>query len=294
MKKTRRTLAIVCTLLFTICVFSFTAFAASLSSSSSLPSTSKSEDSAAPEPNGGGSSKVSSSASSKVSATISSKASSSKASAVSSKKPASVNTQQSKVNQAASRAAAVSDPDVLSSQNWNELLSSAASGTAAGAVSAVSSAVSSTPSGNGGGISWLLVVGILLILLGVAGIGFFIYLQFFSGPKNGRGGPSTGRPSAGKNEGSAEFTDISSSSDGIQHREIDTDGETISFDNIRPAGTIARAPAAPKPAPVQTPPQAAARPAVPSHGLEPAPRAQAEPVQNSKDFDWEKFFEENK
>lgn len=291
MKKSRRTFAVLCTLLFTICVFSVTAFAQETvgqTPDGTEPKLSSSEVSSSASK---ASSVVSSKASSASSATSSAKPSSSKSSAASSKKAtASANTQQSKVNQAASRAqAAVSDPDVLSSQNWGALLSSTAS--TAGTASAVSSAVSA-PTNNGGGVSWLLIVGILLILLGAAGIGFFIYLQFFSGPKKGHGGPA-----AGKGNEPTEFVDINSSSDGIQHRELEDD--TRSFDKIRPAGTVNRAPAPRAPQPEANPqpaprPQSAPRPAVPSQGLEPHPRAQAEPVKDGKDFDWEKFFNENK
>lgn len=223
-----------------------------------------------------------------------------------------MNTQQNKIDTAASQAqAAVSDPDVLSSQDWSALLSSAASSgaTVSGVSSAAAASSNSSP-------SWLLILGILLLLLGLAGIGFFVYLQFFSGPK----GPKKGRggPDAGNDGEPTDFVDISSSSDGIQHREYDSDGETRSFDSIRPAGTVPYIPAAPRapqpevtttPEPAEQPapapaPQPAEQPApqpqsetplpaVPTGGLEPHPKAQAEPVRDSKDFDWEKFFNDN-
>lgn len=96
-------------------------------------------------------------------------------------------TDQNLIDQLASQAAqANSDPDVLTSQDWSELLSQAES---SGAESEDSSSGALLPEededdGTSSGMtastrsSWLLPVGIVLILLAVAGIGAFVYLQF--------------------------------------------------------------------------------------------------------------------
>lgn len=96
-------------------------------------------------------------------------------------------TDQNLIDQLASQAAqANSDPDVLTSQDWSELLSQAES---SGAESEDSSSGALLPEededdGTSSGMtastrsSWLLPVGVVLILLAVAGIGAFVYLQF--------------------------------------------------------------------------------------------------------------------
>ena len=96
-------------------------------------------------------------------------------------------TDQNLIDQLASQAAqANSDPDVLTSQDWSELLSQAES---SGAESEDSSSGALLPEededdGTSSGMtastrsSWLFPVGIVLILLAVAGIGAFVYLQF--------------------------------------------------------------------------------------------------------------------
>ena len=65
----------------------------------------------------------------------------------------------------------------------------------------------------------MLILGILFILLALAGIGYFVYAQFFAG----RGGPKNGGPNGtggfNGDEDETDFVDISSSSDGLQHRE---------------------------------------------------------------------------
>lgn len=71
------------------------------------------------------------------------------------------------------------DPSALSSQDWSELLSSASGEEASSGASSEESS-----SSEAGGLvsrndsSWLLFVGILLIVLGAGGIGGFVYLQF--------------------------------------------------------------------------------------------------------------------
>ena len=132
-----------------------------------------------------------------------------------SQKPAvSVNTDNAEINQNASRAAeATSDPDLLSSQDWSELLTS-------GEVSQSPNAkpFENTPQGNGdgnseekqGSFSWILPLGIALIVLGLGGIAFFVYAQFFA-PRRRSAFDDTGEIE--------EFTDISSDSSGVQQRE---------------------------------------------------------------------------
>ena len=71
------------------------------------------------------------------------------------------------------------DPSALSSQDWSELLSSgesAESSDSASSEEASSSVLGSLKSR--GDSSWLLLVGIILIVVGVGGIGGFVYLQF--------------------------------------------------------------------------------------------------------------------
>lgn len=239
--------------------------------------------------------------------------------AASSRVTSNVDTQQSRINERASQAeAAVSDPGALSSQDWSELLSSSSqpSSGAAGAVSDASSSASSTAS-QGGGVSALLIGGIILIILGVAGIGYFVYAQFFAGRRRRMDSlyddelpVDISSYSTGNTEPiPQEFEDISSNSTPLEH--------------VRPAGTVqvkkpgaaakkspagaktpegqqskpsAKPAVKPEPSdrdatmPIPQPPVQRAEPAAPlANG---APKAQATPVQKS-DFDWEKFFNDN-
>ncbi len=125
---------------------------------------------------------------------------------------ASVDTRQDQIDAAASAAKeAISEPGVLSSEDWNSILSASSGVSSAGASSqSVSSAAASS-----GGFSTLLVAGIALILLGVAGVVVFIYLQFIrkKPPRGGpRGGSGGGR--RGSDDDTLTFTDISSYSNG--------------------------------------------------------------------------------
>lgn len=213
---------------------------------------------------------------------------------------ASVDTHQKEVEQAASRAKeAVSDPDALSSEDWNSIFSTGSEG-AAGGNSAISQ---SSSSAKGGGGSWLFPVGIALIALSACGIGAFIYLQFFSG--RGRHGPhGGGKHGGGETHGGdsdgMEFTDISSHSDGTyaapRPGTAKKQGKTRSdSDDTMPIPPQARRGNGAKPVP-QTwrkddtkpvPPQVR-RSAEPQHDIS---RSQAKPVDGEKkDFDWEKFF----
>lgn len=191
---------------------------------------------------------------------------------------ASTDTHQAAIDQAAANAkdAAGSDPGALSSQDWSALL---ASSQEPGSVSSLSSSASSEIPTDSGGISVLLIVGIVLIVLGVSGVGVFIYLQFIrkSGGKGGPGG------SGGVSDDTAVFTDISSYSDGKRH-----DGaETLK----QAAVEASRVPSVPK--------QQQPKNSQPTHFSQPSeavhPKAQAQPVSGEQsDFDWEKFFNENK
>ncbi|MCI1966115.1 MAG: hypothetical protein LKJ17_08305 [Oscillospiraceae bacterium] len=194
-----------------------------------------------------------------------------KTAAVSSKAPssyASVDTHQKEVEQAASQAAAaVSDPDVLSSEDWNSLLSTGESSSGSTA-----SASSAAEQNNGGG-SWLFPAGIVLIALAACGIGAFVYLQFFSGPgPRGPHGPGSGPLDLNGGTTDTEFTDISSNSSGPH-----------------PAPN-------PAPAPRKTPGSDSDTKPIPRqprihHDMS---QSQAKPVASpKKDFDWEKFFNDD-
>lgn len=104
-------------------------------------------------------------------------------------------TDQGLIDQIASQAAqANSDPDVLTSQDWSELLSQAGGTSSGEAGSEAGGAIlpgDDTDDGTGGdsdgssgnltastASSWLLPTGIVFIVLALAGIGLFVYLQF--------------------------------------------------------------------------------------------------------------------
>lgn len=112
------------------------------------------------------------------------------------------------------------DPDEQSNTDWSDLLNSGSSETSEDSALETSEATSSQgQKASSGGITWMLIVGILCILLALGGIGYFIYAQFFAGrggPHNKGGGPSGG---SGGSEDETGFIDISSSSDGLQHRD---------------------------------------------------------------------------
>lgn len=220
-----------------------------------------------------------------------------------------VNTHKNEVEARASQAAqTISDPDVLSSQDWGELLSngeSAASETVA-AAGTVSSQTGSTP--GIGGVSWLLVLGVVLIVLAFCGIGLFIYLQFFF--KGRPGGRLKFAPAAGPAEVDEPMTfeDISSDSSGIQHRVDSVSDDIQTFTDIRSSSASAvktkptvKAPPVIRPvtsdkdvtAPL--PQQILNRSAADSSSSDRTalPKSQAQPVKESN-FDWEKFFNEQK
>jgi hypothetical protein len=333
-KRNKKFLTIVFTLIFAASVFTVTAFATASDPSQADLAATPQISSAAPEgvssqpdsgtsslpedvsstpvtPESEGQSSIAASSQAPSETSSLSPASSEKGTA-SSRRPSEVtshvviDTQTSRVEAIASQAEqAVSDPDVLSSQNWNELLTSSAltSGQAATVSDAASESTSSQAS-QSGGVSWLLILGIVLILLALCGIAFFVYQQFFLDHNSHHpigGGPidissnSDGDSDLTDSE-PTEFTDISSDSDGTQHRDDYVPESGKSFDSIRPAGTVARTPAADvqKPVKVKDPVVNATEitAPIPQEGL---PKSQATPVQGDKNFDWEAFFnDENK
>ena len=235
-------------------------------------------------------------------------ASSASQQAPSSSSPAvSVDTHQSEVDAAASQAdATISEPDTLSSQDWNDVFSSGSSSSSAVAGAVQNSQASSGTTQGGGGFSTLLAVGIGLIVLALAGIGVFIYLQFFRGRNSLRhGGPGAGPgpdSDSRATDSTVEFTDLSSFSGKPErghapnpHEEFD---QKPSHSRTAPPARPARSdlddtrvmPPRFTSAPAQTtPPQA------PDDAAYPTARAQAKPVSDAKsEFDWEKFFNEDK
>lgn len=126
-------------------------------------------------------------------------------------------TDQDAIDQAARDAEeAGSDPGMLSSEDWGALLSSSSSDSSSD--SEPSSAVSSQAP-NAGGTSTLFIVGIVLAVLGLIGIGIFIYLQFIHKP----GGPNKPKGTGGTgDDDTTVFTNVSSYSDGRPHT-ADTD-----------------------------------------------------------------------
>lgn len=364
-KKAYRFLTIVTTLLFAVSVFTVAAFATEPSTSQPEAPTSKSSSSASQtaegtsspvetppgdssnssgleEGTGGnvpdeqqptGSSSDTSSVDSSASSTVSSEEAptSAKPKPPVNQKP--VDTQAQRVEAIASQAEqATSDPDVLSSQNWSELLSSGSNSQPQGSSAAgdVSDSTSSQSADSSGGISWLLIAGIILIVLSLCGIAFFIYEQFIKDKDDRFGGPrdissrSSGKPTR-KDPESTGFVDISSNSDG----HVGESGlDSISIPAAKTTTAAPQAPAKPVrqpevPAEPKTPakPEAPAVPPVqeavkpqpevtepaapavqerpldskaptPEQAKEDLPKSQATPVTES-DFNWEKFFNED-
>lgn len=235
-------------------------------------------------------------------------------------------TQQGLVNSRAN-ALGSTDPEEQSNTDWSELLGGATSDTSeASSATASSGTVSSEgQKASSGGVTWMLILGILFILLALAGIGYFVYAQFFAG----RGGPKNGGPNGtggfNGDEDETDFVDISSSSDGLQHREgylppekndVQQPGtqsaalndhtveipslndETPIEEIVSAASDASRQPPLRNPHATYTDPHpvpqnsvalgSAARPV----DVSLSPKAQATPVEH-KNFDWDKFFEEN-
>ena len=344
--RSKRFLTVLLTLIFAATVFTVTAFAESVASE---PITPESQASSEPAPPSSTAPETSSTApESSSSAAESSKQASSHESAASSRKETStpskspvsshaiVDTQTSRVEAAASQAAqALSDPGVLSSENWGELLSSGAETQSQGTAAAGTTTISSTAApANVGGVSMILILGVILIVLALCGIGLFVYLQFFSNRNGGSGGygpkdpknHSAGASKKNVDEPTMTFTDISSDSDGMQHRGDyvpENEHDIRSSSTPAAAAPVALAPkpqaaktpsaanmksTAPKPqpakkapamdqdatAPIPQPVLPDRKPVIPTQGVEPVSKAQATPVSNGSDFDWEKFFNDQK
>lgn len=119
-----------------------------------------------------------------------------------------------------------SDPGITSSQDWTALLTSSAASSSAAKSSSLSSAVSSAAPktvSTGRKYSSLFYIGIVLIILGIAGVGAFIWLQI-NRHRNNRGTPGNGPGATGEDFSDApekpdEFTDIASYSDGKRHND---------------------------------------------------------------------------
>ena len=187
----------------------------------------------------------------------------------------SVDTHQQQVEQAASQAQAViSDPDVLSSEDWNSILSTGQE--SSGGAEASSSQASSSAQGGGG--SWLFPAGIALIVLSACGVGTFVYLQFFSGsgPRGPRSGSGPEEP-----DDNMEFTDISSNSAGPYPAPPPEEPSRKPQSQAAPGSDDDTLP---------IPPQA--------RRLERSDfdinRSKAKPVDEKKEnFDWDKFFNDD-
>ncbi len=242
-------------------------------------------------------------------------------------------TQQGLINSRAN-ALGSTDPDEQSNTDWSELLGGMASDSSE-AVSAASSSAAVSSEGqkaSSGGVTWMLILGVLFILLALAGIGYFIYAQFFAG----RGGPKNGGPNGGGfdgNEDETDFIDISSSSDGLQHREgylppekdskrqpgaqsASLNDHTVEIPSlsddppieeiVSAASDASRQPPLRNPHAVYAGPSAAAQdPAAQNSAAQNSAAQPADPADASrgqeaqaaptaqKNFDWNKFFEEN-
>lgn len=198
---------------------------------------------------------------------------------------ASVDTRQNEVNAAASAAkAAISDPDVLSSEDWGAILST--SSAQSGASSAASSGAVSSAADSSGGFSKLLLAGIALIVLGAAGVVVFIYLQFIRKPP--RGGPRNGSGGGHRTtDDTMTFTDISSYSNGKKP----DDASAVLYPQTPPRTP----PAGGRPASARqaAPDRQAASDREKREARLQASRANA--AAGESDFDWRKFFnsEEN-
>ncbi len=243
------------------------------------------------------------------------------------KSAGSVDTKQQQVNNAANEAEqATNDPGTLSSQDWSALLNSSEVSSES---SDVSSSLPQVAAATDNGFPNMLIIGIILVVAGLAGIGVFIYLQFIRKP--GRlGGKSEGGPVAGQGNDmndTAVFTDISSYSDGKCHNDMEklrneNDGggnadigatekdEGNSGNNNSAAHHINAQPPArkPQPQPPARKPQPKPQPedkasekrksrleaSDDTEETQYFEKAHAKPVGSEKsDFDWEKYFKDN-
>ncbi len=204
------------------------------------------------------------------------------------KKPApknNVDTQKNRIEAAASQAEnATSDPDLLSSQSWDELLTSEDKNESE--VEAGAGTVSETNTPGIAGVSWILILGVVLIVLALCGIGLFIYLQFFNKDKI---------PVKSKSQYKAptEFEDISSdSSRQVYEKNLPpVSHDTKVFTNIKSSSM-----------PPKVNPNYRRRPSSDKDETAPLPnvsrpdllsKSQAKPTTPKSDFDWKKFFDED-
>ena len=348
--KSKRFLTVFLTLIFAVTVFTLTAFAesnvsvpvdppgqeptssVSADGGSSQPGgTSQGEVSSQPgetsQPDGNSQSEASQPDQNSQTESVVSAPESSKPIAASSKEPVVnhyVDTHTNEVEKRASQAAqTISDPDVLSSQDWGDLLSSGDSSSSETVAAAGTVSSESEPPSGIGGVSWLLILGVILIVLALCGIGLFIYLQFFfqGRRQNLKFAPAGGVQEADEPE---TFEDISSYSDETRHQPDAVSDDAQSFTDIQSRSNETEAPAAEsaitaksraiakhrpatKPQPDKRPvkpdleetapiPQDLlnrSNPPVSSSDPDSLPKSQAQPVKDSN-FDWEKFFNEEK
>ena len=196
-----------------------------------------------------------------------------------------VDTQKNRIEAAASQAEnATSDPDLLSSQSWDELLTSEDKNESE--VEAGAGTVSETNTPGIAGVSWILILGVVLIVLALCGIGLFIYLQFFNKDKI---------PVKSKSQYKAptEFEDISSdSSRQVYEKNLPpVSHDTKVFTNIKSSSM-----------PPKVNPNYRRRPSSDKDETAPLPnvsrpdllsKSQAKPTTPKSDFDWKKFFDED-
>lgn len=219
------------------------------------------------------------------------------------------------------------DPSALSSQDWSELLSSSSGEETS------SDASSEESSSEAGGLisrndsSWLLFVGILLIILGAGGVGGFVYLQFIRPRKVHHNtledisqGDTQYMDIGDTGEIPTEFEDISSYSTGKPAEKGDVPGSesdvnvdissvSRSVPDPKAANPYGQAMPVVKRAPregAQVPPAPegyadinskadAAKPTVPRLNQEQARKAAQAPAKpksgnSPDDFDWDQFF----
>jgi uncharacterized repeat protein (TIGR02543 family) len=192
----------------------------------------------------------------------------------------SVDTHQSQIEAAASAAEqAANDEGTLSSEDWSSLLGASSSADASSAVSSAAAA-SSEAQQAGGAFSSLFLAGVILVVLGAAGIGTFIYLQFIRGG-GGKGGPRDGGGSGGAPGDTIVFTDISSFSNGKKR-------------NAELYGAVRQ----PVPEQKAAPAEQTSTNAGPAESAPKRDRAAEKPLTEPTDganssFDWERFFNED-
>lgn len=185
--KAARRLVLLLAVIFIGCMFSATAFASynSIISEPSKPSSSVSSTSSAvsgSESSSDGSSSTSNSHAGNSSAsTVKSTAGQTQTRSESDRSNNTNNNTDNEAPKPIVSLAPESQAESLASQDYSELLAGMSSAESQdGTVSAASAAAAKKPVQQNSGISWLMIVGIALVLLGIGGICYFIYAQFFS------------------------------------------------------------------------------------------------------------------